>query len=540
MIYNQCHPLSYTGQMRCPITTEEITIEVNDREFSLPAGATLKDALKAAGVSYKPGTAIGILKKAGRRLAEQVSEYTIRTNKGEIRIELESFDSPSRKLWAASFKAYEGTPLRWAGPEAVAFGPFEADLKPVRGVQNFETFDVLFGAGGFDSKTTHLIFSRKNHAAEYGSPKESSFAKVVSGKSVLHALSRGAFIQKIEPLIKWEELAEKSCTTELSTPLEQGMSLYTQVEVSLSRNAPAGAEQFYALVREGSFSVDFVASSFISDVSLQREPVPYENFEPRAEGAISVRTAGHGTGKIYVSREDRPSSLVHSVVGHVTKGLELIKLAEQGQKLAVETLPPQLDLLGRSFEEVEPVLSAIGVKLVKDGYSGEDAVIVRQEPATTLEILGDAKVSAYAVPSSKLIEVELYPEAPKSVDFFRHSLELKTKKVGALPVQLVYENTYLFRAEKNAVRYMEIMPENSPKGKVLAGEIGITNQAAKRMGNIGVRLVADELFGPTGEKFSSTNIIGRILELEKLKGVREGDVIYVREAKGSERGEEKE
>ncbi|MDD4497002.1 MAG: methanogenesis marker 3 protein, partial [Methanosarcinaceae archaeon] len=202
--------------------------------------------------------------------------------------------------------------------------------------------------------------------------------------------------------------------------------------------------------------------------------------------------------------------------------------------------PLQIDLLGRSFEEVGPVLTAIGVELVKEGYAGEDAVIVKQKPATTLEILGEAKVNAYAVPRSKLVEVEFYPEAPKSLDFFLHSLELKTKKVGALPVHMVYENTYLFRAEKDAVKYMEIMPENSPKGKVLAGEIGITNQSAKRMGNVGVKTVEDDLFGPTGEKFSSTNIIGRILDLEKLKGIKEGDVIYISEAKRPGKGEEKE
>lgn len=92
-----------------------------------------------------------------------------------------------------------------------------------------------------------------------------------------------------------------------------------------------GAEHFYALTREGTLKVDAVTSSFISDDSLREVPAPYENFEQRREGAISVRTVGYGTGRIYISREERPSSLVHSVVGQVTKGLELIKLAEKGQ-----------------------------------------------------------------------------------------------------------------------------------------------------------------------------------------------------------------
>jgi len=54
------------------------------------------------------------------------------------------------------------------------------------------------------------------------------------------------------------------------------------------------------------------------------------------------------------------------------------------------------------------------------------------------------------------------------------------------------------------------------------------------MGTIGVRLIDDDLFGPTGEKFSSTNIIGRILEPERLIGIKKGDAIYVSEVRNGE------
>ncbi|KKH48424.1 methanogenesis marker 3 protein [Methanosarcina sp. 1.H.A.2.2] len=514
-----------------PITSNEISVEVNGQKYTLPAGSTLGDALKVSRAPYIAGTAVGILKKAAEKRTENVTEYAIKTPRGELRIELKDPESSSGKLWAEHYKEYEGKTIHWASPEALAFGPFEADIKPLRETGSFEAFDVVFGAGGFDSRNTHLILSRKRHAAEYGSPEDGVFATVVTGRNLIFRLSREDSILSIEPIIEWEQLAEKTCTTDLSTLLENNDSVFTYFEVELSRNSPKGAEHFYALTREGTLNVDVITSSFLSDDSLKEEPVPYENFDPRREGAISVRTVGYGAGRIYISREERPSSLVHSVVGQVTKGLELIKLAEKGQKLSVESLPPQIVLLGHSFEEVEPVLSSIGVELVRDGYTGKDAVIVRQDPPTTLEILGEAKVTAYAVSREKLIEVELYPEiAPKSVDFFRHSLELKTKTVGKLPVYMVYENTYLFKTEKEVVKYKEILPENTPSGRVLAGEIGITNQAAKRMGTIGARLVDDDLFGPTGEKFSSTNIIGRIVEPERLKGIEEGDAIYIIEA----------
>jgi putative methanogenesis marker protein 3 len=513
-----------------PITSNEISVEVNGQKYTLPASSTLGDSLKVSGAPYVEGTAIGILKETAEERTEIITEYAINTSRGEIRIEVKDPESPSGSLWAKHFKEYQGKPVHWASPEALAFGPFEAAIKPSHETGNFEAFEVMFGAGGFDPRNTHLIFSLKRHAAEYGTPEDGTFAEVVSGRKILSRLSREDTILNIEPIIEWEQISEKVCTTDLSTPLEDGDSIFTYFEVELSRNAPSGAEHFYALTREGTFTVDVTTSSFISDDGLKGEPAPYENFEPRKEGAISIRTVGYGLGRIYISKEDRPSSLVHSVVGQVTKGIELIKLAEEGQKLSVESLPPQIVLLGHTFEEAEPVLSLIGVELVRAGYTKDDGIIVSQDPPTTLEILGEAKVTAYAVPKEKLIEIELYPEkAPKSVDFFRHALELKTKTVGKLPVYMIYDDTYLFKTEKEVVKYKEILPENTPTDKVLGGEIGITNQAAKRMGTIGVRISDDELFGPTGERFSSTNIVGRIINPEKLLDVKEGETIYVTE-----------
>jgi UPF0288 family protein (methanogenesis marker protein 3) len=133
------------------------------------------------------------------------------------------------------------------------------------------------------------------------------------------------------------------------------------------------------------------------------------------------------------------------------------------------------------------------------------------------------------------VSVKLYDElAPKTLDFFRHAIDLQFKPVGALPIMMTYENTYIFKAEKAAEKYKEILPENVPQGKVAAGELGVTNQAAKRHGMVGVKLEDDDMFGPTGEKFTSTNIIGRILEPEKLKGMKDGDIMYVIEATGSD------
>ena len=59
--------------------------------------------------------------------------------------------------------------------------------------------------------------------------------------------------------------------------------------------------------------------------------------------------------------------------------------------------------------------------------------------------------------------------------------------------------------------------------------------AAVRQGTvfngIGRKLVDDKRYGPSGEKFEATNIIGRVLDPEKLKDVLEGETVYIKEVR---------
>jgi putative methanogenesis marker protein 3 len=198
--------------------------------------------------------------------------------------------------------------------------------------------------------------------------------------------------------------------------------------------------------------------------------------------------------------------------------------------LAVVSNPERVMVQGLTFKDAEKILNERGLKLERRGYTGEDAIIVEQEPDTTIGIIAEGGVNALGVKSDKIINVKFYDDlAPITLDFFRHSLRLKDRPLGPLPVFYTYENTFLFRSEKEAEAYKEINPENTPKGKVKAGEIGVTNQAAKRYGMVGVKLLDDEKYGPTGEKFESTNIIGKIIEPERLKGMKVGDIVYIRE-----------
>jgi UPF0288 family protein (methanogenesis marker protein 3) len=155
-----------------------------------------------------------------------------------------------------------------------------------------------------------------------------------------------------------------------------------------------------------------------------------------------------------------------------------------------------------------------------------------QYPEATMEILKQKKVKLICIPANRLVAIELYYEmAPKTLDYFRHVTGLKEKPVGPLPVYFVYENTLLFKPNIDAVSYKELLPENKPTSTVPAGSIGVSNQVSKKIGLVGVKLIDDKRYGPSGEKFEATNIIGRVLEPEKLRDVKEGETIYLLEVR---------
>jgi len=502
-----------------------IRIEVNGQQLEVNDGAVLNDALELSKAFYLPGTTTGIL-KAGTKKEEATSEYKILTTKGDFRIEL----AGEHDIWTRSRHDLINIKAHWDTANSIAFGPVETDIIPERVEKKFDRYDVFFGTGGYDAKNTYLMFSKDKHFSDYGSPKDAVVGKIISGKDVLKGLKQGDTILKIEPVIKWETLLDKISTTDLSTKLEDGMRIFTYFKVDLVNEAPEGVEHFLALIRKKTFNVQTFSNSFISDDSLKGEGCPYEHWEARSEGAVAVRTDGLGNGRIYIYKGDRTSSAVHTVVGHVIEGIELIRIAQAGSKLAVISNPERVMILGMGFAQAEKMLEARGLKLEKHGYTGDDAIIVEQDPKTTIELIKEGMVAGLGMRSDKIIDVKFYDDlAPITLDFFRHSLRLKDLPLGPLPVFYTYENTYLFRAEKEAETYKEINPENIPKKVVKAGEIAVTNQAAKRYGMIGVKLIDDPKYGPTGEKFECTNIIGKVIHPERLKGIKTGDIVYIRE-----------
>ncbi len=513
----------------------KIKVEINGNKLELPEGTVLEDAIRVSNAPYRKGTAIGIIiDKAGEEIAD-VSRYIVRTSKGEFRIELKDGTSHSKGKWLSSYTAYKDMPVRWTSKDAVAFGPFPSDTVPLRGSADHKGFELMFAAGS-DPTNTHLIFTKARHPAEYGAPEEGTFASIISGKHVLSDLSRGDRILEIVPVTGTEDAGEHLCTTDLRTVLVDGSRIFTYLEMEIDPEAPEGAEHLFAVTRDGTFLIDAVASSYISDHRFLGELVTYENFESRSAGSVFVRTVGYGAGKLFIATEDRTSTIMHSVVGHVIKGLELAKLAKEGQRIMIESSPEPIMLIGRNFIDAEAEMELLGVDVIREDYTGDDGFIVMQTPATTIGILAEKRVTLKGVDPDHLVNVRFYNDlVPKTMDFFRHATGMQYKPVGALMVLMTYDDTFIFKAmDKEADKYKELMPENIPEKKVLSGEIGVTNQAAKRSGMIGVKLLDNDLFGPTGEKFNCTNIIGKVIDTDKLRKFKDGDIMYIIESEGEE------
>ncbi len=507
-----------------------MNISVDGQKVELPAGAKLEDSLNIVNYLPSPETIIGVIKGRGEK-SRQTNSYWLNTSKGRIRIEL--LESEMQKIWHESFDRIKGSLVVWASADGVAIGPFATSISFSRGEYEYNRWAVVLGAAGFEAEKTQLIFIRRRHTAAYGVSKDGGvLGLIVGGKSTLDRLDIGDRIESIEPIVEWEDLTETLATNDLNLPLEEGMEIFTHIDAELNEDAPEGAEFFLALTRDGTFSVDSVSSSYISSDRLLGEPIVFEHREPRLEGVITIRTSGRGLGRIFVYKADRTSNPGHSIVARVTGGMDLVKLAKPGNLLSVNVKPERIMLMGTDLPSAARLMRERGIDLEVYGHLGDDAVVVKQDPAPTMEILKQKKVKLNTVPATHLVAIELYDsQAPKSLDYFRHVTGLKERPVGPLPVHFVYENTLLFKPEIDAVSYKELLPENKPTGPVPSGSIGISNQVAKKIGLVGVRLVEDKRYGPSGEKFEATNIIGRVLEPDKLKDIKEGDTIYVLEVR---------
>jgi putative methanogenesis marker protein 3 len=297
----------------------------------------------------------------------------------------------------------------------------------------------------------------------------------------------------------------------------------------ITTEAAGSVEHMLLALQSGRFVVDRATSTHIADFRQAGTDIPREYRHPRREGAVTVRATGKTAGGVYLYRTDVPSSMVHNIAGQVVQGIEVVRLAQEHDIIAVSVQPERIDLLGLPVQRAKEIASVRGLTLVIDKDAGE-RIVVSQDPGTTLEVLAEKKVTITSAPLDKVIDIELDDiHAPASCAVFRRITGLVEHDAGMLPVFMKFDDVVLFRPEiPGGIR---LNPENSPVDEAPAAGLGITNDSRKNAGLVGVRLSVNREFGPTSEPFEGTNMIGRVIETEKLKKVKEREKVYIREVR---------
>ena len=504
-------------------------ILLDGRRRQVPPGTRLSEILEA----YDPCCSVAVVRPAAAR-ATQTRTLLVATTRGEVVIELAA--SPGVSLDPADLAT--PLPLHWGDRYAAAFGPFAREFTPSRTPLPYGRGDVLVGCGGYDPRRSYLIFSRIRHQADHGAPAGGGvIGRVVSGGGVLDRWTPGDRIEKIERVISWEDRTTAFTTTDSSLTLEDGTQVVTRVEGVAQGYTPekidtavaATVEHLLMVVERGHFHVHRAASTHIRDESLAGTDLPSEEKRFRGEGTVTVRSEGPGRGDVYIYRTDLPGTPAHSVAGQVVHGIELVKLAREGEILCISVTPPRLDLIGRTAGDAVKAAGERGVKAELD-IQDPSRLVVDQDPGTTLEALAKEMVFLGTTPEEKVIGIRLDDaRAPASCALFRQVTGLTQHTLGRMPLFFRFEDVLLLRP---ALREgMKILPENTPEGEVPAYSLGITNDSRKGSGTVGVRSSPHREFGPTSEPFEGTNILGVVLDTGKLGALKEKEMIYVREVR---------
>ena len=507
-----------------------ITIHLDGAKLEIAEGSTLGSIARG----HDPECCVAVI-RPGTQETEKTENVQVTTTAGEISIEI--FVPGSIPVEDSAF--LKGLNLHWEDRYSAAFGPFSREFIPDRKARLYERGDVILGCGGYDPKQSYLIFSRLRHSADHGAGADGGvIGRVVSGRGIIDRWKPGDRITGIVPVIAWADTTRSFTTTDPNFLLEDGMQLVSHVEMDvhgysqeqIDPAAAASVEHLLLATSTGVFRVARAASTHIFDDTWSPNDVPMELEKPRREGSVTIRTRGRTRGGLYIYTADVPSNQFHTTVGQVTHGIELAKLAKEGDKFSIHVRPAMFDLLGLPLPDAEEIARSRNIVATVDDRSGGDRIVVGQEPATTLEVLAKGTVAIATRPVSRVIDIELFDSAaPDTCRVFRRLSGLWSHSVGQIPAFFILDDVYLF---KPAIpKGVNIIPENTPVSEVPAGSLAMTNEARKLVGLVGVRISANKEFGPTSEPFEGTNIIGRVLDLDKLKSIKEKDTVYVREVK---------
>lgn len=502
------------------------TVHIDGKITTIQEGSTVDDVL----LGRDPELCFGIIRPVTINRAE-TKEFLIKTTAGEVVVETVQGTNAGEILSGLS-----GAKSGWQDLQVASFGPFSSSFTPSRKPTRYERGDLALGSGGYDPGRSFLVFCRKTHAADHGGPLEGGIiARVISGMGVMDRLSEHDTILSVEPVISFAESSDAKTSTDGSIVLEEGMHLITHLRVQAEGMNADGydpktaysVDRMLLALKDAVFTVDKRLSTHVRCDLLAGTDVPCEDCSARREGTVLMRTSGKNRGSIYIYTQDLPRSLAHTVIGHVIHGIELCRIAQEGDRIQIRVDPHQFDLVGMTLADAEAYAVSRKITLTSD-VRGPDRVVTSQKPVTTLEVLSGGTVEVHTIPDKQVIAITLDDaKAPMTCKIFREYTGLKYHTIGKLPMLFSFEEVTLFKAK--IPKTINVIPENVPVSTVDAGVFAMTNDSCKGVGIVGVRSVPSSEFGPTSEPFSGTNIIGTVIDMDKIAGLEEGEVVFFRE-----------
>lgn len=504
-----------------------ITVLLDGERLEIDKGSRLKDIIP----DRDPVCAVAVI-RPGTRESEKTRSYQVITTAGEVVVEA----TPEGSSIFEDTSLVSGQKIHWHDRYAAAFGTFEGTFAPARVPFLYDRGDVILGCGGYDPKRSYIIFSKMHHSSDFGAGSGGGvIGRVVGGRGVLDRWSSGDEITGIRPVMSWADTSRSFTTNDRDLLLEDGIQIITHMRITsqgysqslISTDTAKSVEHLLLALSDGHFVVGRSTSTHIMDRRKAENDVSEDLTQARREGRVTLRTKGRNRGSVYIYTSDVPASPAHTVVGQVTHGIELARLAKEKDIFCVYLEPGRFDLVGMTLDDA---LAIAGEQGISTEYTGEGSkvVVVAQEPGTTLECLSKRQVKLTTLPYEKVIDIALDDTAaPITCDIFRRVTGLNLHDVGKMPFFFNFEDVYLFKP--NIPTGIKIIPENIPSKKTRSAALAVTNDSRKGTGTVGIRLSESEEFGPTSEPFEGTNIIGRVIDTGKLKSIKEKEIVFFRE-----------
>jgi putative methanogenesis marker protein 3 len=510
---------------------DQMLLKVNGKEKQVSENALLKEVI--AGEPYEPGATVAVTRSTSS-IQKETNEFELVTSKGSLFLRLNGSEFANR--WRELVPQIVGSTVRWQSAKVLAVGSFPTALDVDRGRYHYSKYDLYFSLGGFDNRSTYIMIAKIDHDGSYGIA-EGKIGRITRGRHLLKEIEEGEKIIEIRPVVL--ELSGKDAfpTTDMGLRLDEGMSVETCVQVALDPRSPISCEQFLVVAGSGRLDITDRTATYSGNSKRMDVTLIPEHVEVREEGDVTVRHEGAFTGRIYFYRKRRQLSPAHNLVGRVTAGHELVRLAPEGSHITIITNPTRIMTIGMTQKDAQAFLGARGLKQKRTGLTEDTALVGEQEPELTMEIKDGMEVETFGVLPQKVSVWDFDDEgAPKTAHYLRKMTGLDHKPIGTMKVFFTYPDMPMITFVGNAREASVLLPENPFEQLSQRGQVGITNMSRPSKGTIGIRLELSPEFGPTGEERYGTNIVGSVASsLEVLmKDIKDGDIIYLRERRPGE------